>query len=45
MYSQLMELSNEELRNKIEFGEGAGGPYGIRLVNMCTDILNSRNRG
>ncbi len=42
MYSELIKLSTEELKEKIKFGEQAGGVYGIKLVEMCTDILNHR---
>ncbi len=42
MYSELIKFSTEELREKIAFGEQAGGPYGIKLVEMCTDVLNHR---
>ncbi len=42
MYSQLVKLSTEELKEKIKLGEQAGGPYGVKLVEMCTDIINHR---
>ncbi len=42
MYSQLVKLSTEELKHKVEFAERAGGVYGVKLAEMCTDIINHR---
>ena len=42
MYNELIKLTNEELEQKIEFGEHAGGTNGMKLVNTCNSILNER---